>query len=117
MRKIYYLSTCSTCTKILSQLNSQDAELINLRLQNISSEDLDILYQNVGSYEALFNKRAQKWKLISESERPKVDKDYRNLILSEYTFLKRPAVIINGQVAIGNDSKSVERMIELLKVV
>jgi len=115
MRRIYYLSTCSTCTKILKELNTKDAELINLRLNHISEEDLDVLYQQYGSYETLFNKRAQKWKLIPEADKPKSDSDFRGLILSEYTFLKRPAVIVDGQSALGNDAKSVQLMKELLK--
>lgn len=115
MRRIYYLSTCSTCTKILKELNTENAELINLRLSHVSEEDLDTLYRQYGSYEALFNKRAQKWKLIPEADKPKSDADFRELILSEYTFIKRPAVIVDDQSAIGNDAKSVETMRELLK--
>lgn len=114
MKKIYYLSTCQTCTKILNQLDTHKAILINLKKQNIGPEDLDLMYKNTGSYESLFNKRAQKWKSLPESERPQKDEQFRDLILNEYTFLKRPAVIADGQSAAGNDQKTVEKMIQLI---
>lgn len=114
MKRIYYLSTCQTCMKILAKLQTQNAELINLKQKNVSPEDLDMMYQRTGSYESMFNKRAQKWKSLPESERPQSDEQFRELILNEYTFLKRPAVIADGEIALGNDNASVVKMIELI---
>jgi arsenate reductase (glutaredoxin) len=114
MNKIYHLSTCDTCRKILSLLNTDKVTLINLREKNINQEDLDLMKKQMGSYEALFNKRAQKLKLMPEDEKPKNDNDYKKLILSEYTFLKRPAAIINGKVYAGNDKVTVEQLVSVL---
>lgn len=109
-KRIYCLSTCSTCRKILSNLDLHGIELINLREQNISKEDLDLMKKHVGSYESLFNKRAQKWKAIPIEKRPIKDADYKKLILKEYTFLKRPAAIVDDKVIVGSDTKSVEAL-------
>ena len=38
------------------------------------------------------------------------EKDYRQLILDEYTFLKRPVIIINDKIFIGNSKKNVESL-------
>ncbi|MBK9745076.1 MAG: arsenate reductase family protein [Saprospiraceae bacterium] len=110
MRRIYHLSTCDTCRKILSTLDLSDVELINIREQNITKEDLDFMKKQTKSYEALFNKRAQKLKEIPENKKPVKDADFKKLILKEYTFLKRPAAIIDNQVIVGNDPKSVQAL-------
>lgn len=114
MNKIYHLSTCDTCRKILSLLHTDKVRLINLREENINEGDLDLMKKQMGSYEALFNKRAQKLKLMTEDEKPKKDSDYKKLILSEYTFLKRPAAIIDGKVYAGNDKVTVEQLVAVL---
>lgn len=114
MNKIYHLSTCDTCRKILSLLKTDQVTLINLREQNISKEDLELMKNQLGSYEALFNKRAQKLKLMSDDEKPTKDIDFKKLILSEYTFLKRPAAIIDGKVFAGNDKSTVEKLVAIL---
>ena len=58
----------------------------------------------------LFNKRAQKLKELPENKKPVKDADFKKLILKEYTFLKRPAAIIDNQVIVGNDPKSVQAL-------
>lgn len=110
MKRIYHLSTCDTCRKILSTLDLSDVELINIREQNISKEDLDFMKKQTKSYEALFNKRAQKLKEMPENKKPVKDADFKKLILKEYTFLKRPAAIIDNQLIVGNDPKSVQAL-------
>ncbi|MGB4958459.1 MAG: ArsC/Spx/MgsR family protein [Saprospiraceae bacterium] len=114
MKRIYYLSTCDTCRKILAQINTEGVELINIREHLISKEDLMLMRKSVGSYELLFNKRAQKLKEMSEDQKPKKETDYKRLILSEYTFMKRPAAIIDEQIIVGNDKKAVEKLLKLL---
>ncbi len=96
----------------MDQLNLEGAELINLREQNISKEDLELMKKQTKSYEALFNKRAQKLKELPENKKPVKDADYKKLILNEYTFLKRPAAIIDGKVIAGNDKSSVDALIK-----
>lgn len=112
MRRIYYLSTCSTCTRILKLISTEDTELIDLKKQNISPEDLDLMKANTGNYESLFNKRAQKYKSLTEDEKPVNDGDYRTLILKEYTFLKRPAAIIGDKVIVGNNTAAIDTFIK-----
>jgi arsenate reductase (glutaredoxin) len=114
MKRIYHLSTCDTCRKILAQINTDGVELINLREQNISKEDLDLMKKHTKSYEALFNKRAQKLKEMSASEKPVKEMDFKKLILKEYTFLKRPAAILDDTIIVGNDKNAVEALIKAL---
>jgi arsenate reductase (glutaredoxin) len=110
MKKIYHLSSCSTCQRILKDLNAvgNSCELQDIKVQNISAEQLDWLAQKVGSYEALFSRKAIKFRSMGLHEKTLTEQDFRRLILEEYTFLKRPYIIIGDEVFIGNLAKTVE---------
>lgn len=110
MRRIYYLSTCDTCRKIQAEINTEGIELINIREQNISKEDLAFMKKKTKSYEALFNKRAQVLREMPENKKPVKDLDFKKLILKEYTFLKRPAAILDDIVIVGNEKHAVEAL-------
>lgn len=107
MKRIYYLKSCSTCQRILKVLNpGPEFELINIKDQNIDAKNLDWLKEKVGSYEALFSKKAMKYRSLGLHEKKLLEQDFRQYMLEEYTFLKRPFIIFDQQVFIGN-SKSV----------
>jgi arsenate reductase len=65
-----------------------------------------------GSYEAMFSRRALKYKELGLKDKPLTEKDYRKLILQEYTFLKRPVVINDKKIFIGSEKKTVARLQE-----
>ena len=104
MKKAYILNSCSTCQRIVKQVG-WEAEIQNIKEQHIEAEVLDQLAKEHGSYESLFNKRAMKYKSMGLKERKLTEKDYRSLILDEYTFLKRPVFILGKKSFVGN-SKS-----------
>ncbi len=109
MRKIYHLSTCKTCQRIIGELNDgKDFELQDVKVKPITAAQLDVLKSEVGSYEALFNRRARKYRARGLHEQQLSEADYRRLILEEYTFLKRPVVIIDESVFVGNAKKAVQ---------
>lgn len=114
MRKIYYLSTCDTCKRILKSLNLNGVSLTDIKFENISAEILDEAAKITGSYESLFNKRAQKLKSMGPNEKPVTEADFRSLILSDYTFLKRPLALIDGKVFAGNDKETIENLTDTL---
>jgi len=68
-----------------------------------------------GSYEALFSRRAMKYKELGLKDKKLDEKDYRNYILEEYTFLKRPVVIINNEIFAGSEKKTVEALTKAVK--
>ena len=63
-----------------------------------------------GSYEALFSRRAMKYKEWGLKDKPLTEKDYRDLILQEYTFLKRPVVVNGKKIFIGSSKKTKEAL-------
>ena len=117
MKKIYYLGTCSTCKKIMSELNINAAngfEIQDIKTQKITAEQLDEMKNLSGSYESLFSRRAIKYKALGLKEVCLTEKDYRKYILEEYTFLKRPVVIIGNKIFIGSDKKNITALQQFL---
>jgi arsenate reductase len=113
MKKIYLLNSCSTCQRILSQIGTVEGlELQNIKEENIDEKMLDWLKDKVGSYEALFSKKAMKYRAMGLHEQTLSEADYRRLMLEEYTFLKRPFMINGEEVFIGNTSKVVDEAIQ-----
>ncbi len=109
MRKIYHLSTCDTCRKIIAELNNgQGFDLQDIKTEKITPEQLDAMKEKAGSYEALFSRKAIKYRSMGLHERELTEQDYRNLILEEYTFLKRPVIVIEDEIFVGNAKKTVE---------
>ena len=107
MSKIYYLSTCDTCKRIMNQWNHNDCRLQDIKHEPISEEQIDEMITLAGSAEAIFSKRARKYKELGLKYKTLNDGDIRALILEEYTFLKRPVLIHEGTVYIGNSPKVV----------
>ncbi|MES2587597.1 MAG: ArsC/Spx/MgsR family protein [Bacteroidota bacterium] len=109
MKKIYHLSSCSTNARILKDLKpGKDVELVDIKQTNIDEKTLDWLKEKVGSYEALFSKKALKYRSLGLNAMQLTEADYRKHMLEEYTFLKRPFIILDNDVFIGNTKKVVE---------
>lgn len=110
MRKIHHLSSCNTCQRIIKELDleAKGFELQDIKQQNISAEELDLAKEKVGSYEALFSKRAMKFRSMGLNEMDLSEADFRKHILEEYTFLKRPFIWIGDDLFVGNAKKTVE---------
>ena len=112
MKKMYCLSTCSTCQAIIkeSKVDKKGFELQDIKTQKITPAQLDEMKQLSGTYESLFSRRAIKYRELGLKDKKLEEKDYRRLILEEYTFLKRPVTIINGNIFVGSEKKSVEAL-------
>ena len=109
MKKIYHLSSCNTCQRIIQQIQpGSEVELQDIKVTNIDETTLDHLKEKVGSYEALFSKRAMKFRSMGLNEMNLTESDYRKYMLEEYTFLKRPFMINEDEVFVGNAKKTVE---------
>lgn len=116
MRKIYYLSSCSTCKRIIDDLGGlKGFEFQDIKQRNIEAPDLDALAKKTGSYEALFSRRALKYKELGLNTKSLTEKDYRKWILKEYTFLKRPVIVADKEVFVGNAPSEVARAKTYLK--
>lgn len=116
MKKIYHLANCTTCQAIIKDtgIEKKGLEMQDIKTEKITPAQLDAMKELAGSYEALFSRRALKYKSMGLKDKKLTEKDYRQLILDEYTFLKRPVVILGNRIFIGSEKKNVAALKETL---
>lgn len=108
MKKLFYLSTCNTCQRIIKELGGlEDFDQQNVKEKPATKKQIDELKKMAGSYEALFNRRSMKYRSMGLANQELTEKDYRQLISEEYTFLKRPILVIDDEIFVGNAKKTV----------
>ena len=112
MKKVYFLQTCDTCRRILKEVNTDGFERQEIKANNITVAQLDEMYALSNSYEDLFNKRAKLYKAMDLKNQVLSEEDYRQYLLDEYTFLKRPVFIVDNEIFIGNSKKVIEKLKE-----
>ena len=107
--RFFYLKTCDTCRKILKELNlPNEVVLREIKSDHLTPEELEQMKAHFSSYEELFNKRAVKFRSIDSSSFE--DSDYKKLLLSDYTFLKRPVLLLSDKAFAGNSKAVVTQM-------
>lgn len=116
MKKIYSLKSCNTCQRILKALEIPEGCITqDIKEFPISNTDLEHLKTLSGSYEALFSKRARLYNEMGLKNKVLGEYDFKKLILEHYTFLKRPVVVVENQIFIGNSAKTIDAATLALK--
>ena len=95
--------------RILKELNPPSGFVLqDIKEEPITASQLEELHKLSGSYESLFSKRAKLYKEMDLKNADLQERDYKHYILEHYTFLKRPVIIFNKDILIGNSKKTVE---------
>jgi arsenate reductase len=117
MKKIYYLSTCSTCSRIIKELGIKTPDFVmqDIKTEPLSASQLEEMKKLAGSYEALFSRVALKYKTLGLKEMTLTEKDYKKYILEEYTFLKRPVITIGNKIFVGNSKNTIAAALTEIK--
>lgn len=116
MKKAYFLSTCSTCQKILAQIKEPESFLMqDIKTNAISLEQIEEMKSMSGSYESLFSRRAMKFRSMGLNEMTLTEADYKKYILEEYTFLKRPVFIVDDEIFVGNSKKIIDAFLSKIQ--
>ncbi len=117
MNKVYHLGNCTTCQGILkdARIDEKRFEMQEIKTQKITVGQLEKLKEMAGSYEALFSRRAIKYRELGLKDKKLTEEDYKKLILDEYTFLKRPVVVMGEKIFIGSEKKNVEALKKAVK--
>ena len=116
MKKIYHLGNCSTCQRILSEVKpGKEVLLQDIKTEAMTAKQVDEMAKLAGSYEALFSRVALKYRALGLNTKKLSETDYRNYIIKEYTFLKRPVAVIGKKIFIGNTKANVEALKNALK--
>ncbi len=113
--KVYYLSSCDTCKKIIKLLPyANNLIFVDIKQNPISENDLHEMYLLSNSYELLFSKKAQLYKSLGLKDKDLKELDFKKYLLQHYTFLSRPVFIINQKIYIGNSQKNIDEVINVL---
>jgi len=108
--KIFHLPHCGTCKKILQTLNTDQCDLQDIKEKNISAKELDALVKISGSYETLFSRKAIKYQTMGLKDKKLTELEMRQLILDDYTFLKRPVVVKGKKFFAGHTLDAIQGM-------
>ena len=82
--------------------------LQDIKTETITNTQLDEMKNLSVSFESLFSKRARLYKERGLDKQLLTEDDFRKLILEHYTFLKRPVILFNDKIFIGNSKKVIE---------
>ena len=77
-----------------------EVTLVDIKKEPLDAPLLDLLYAKTHSYKALLNTRAQKLKGIDKQEL--TEANIKALLLEHYSYLKRPVLVFNDQLFVGN---------------
>ena len=104
MKRIYHLSTCSTCKRLLKALGEaiNEFELIDIKTDPLSKDNLEELKKRSGSYEKIFSKTARKYRELGLKDKELKEEDFKKYLLEHYTFLKRPVLVDRDSIVIGS---------------
>ncbi|MFV0237492.1 MAG: arsenate reductase family protein [Flavobacteriales bacterium] len=112
MKRIYYLGSCDKCRKILKILEQSNIKLEkqDIKVKALSKDQLVEMRSLVESYEQLFSKSARKYRTLENKDKL-TEKDYEKLILSEYTYLKRPILLDEERIFIGVNPNNMDGVV------
>ena len=94
----------------MSALDLSSWELREIKSQPISEEELDVMYQKAGSYEALFSRKSTQIKAREIDVKSLTENDFKQLLLEHYSFLKIPVFITDKEIFIGNEKPNLEKL-------
>lgn len=97
--------------RIIKELGIEEASYLqDVKQQKATSEQLAFLYEYTQSFEALINKRGRVFAQLKREGTVFTDDVYKDLLENEYSCLKRPILIWNNNVYLGNAKKTVAQM-------
>jgi arsenate reductase len=108
MRRIWYLSTCDTCKRVIKELGGLSGfEMQDIKNAPVTEKELDILVTLAGSHEALFSRNSNLYKGLGLKDKTLTEAEMRSYLLCEYTMLKRPVIVDGNKIFIGNSKNTV----------
>ena len=106
-----YLSNCSTCVRIIKELDIEGAPFLqDVKKEKITAKQLAFLYAHTHSYETLINKRGRVYAQLKKEGKSFTEATYKALLDQEYSCLKRPILVLNDEVFLGNSKATIVQM-------
>jgi arsenate reductase (glutaredoxin) len=112
--EVYGLPYCTTCQKALNYLEEKGVairEFRDLKTEPLSRAEVEELARKVGGAEALFSKRAMKYRAMGLHEQQLSEDDLLRLMTEEYTFVTRPVIVRGDRATAGFSAKRVDALV------
>jgi arsenate reductase (glutaredoxin) len=106
---IFWLPNCDTCKKAAAFLQRNNVVVTrfhNLKAEKLSRTEIEKLAEMVGGVENLFSRRAIKYRELRLNKREVLPTEMFDLIESDYTFVKRPVLVIGNRAISGFSEKN-----------
>ncbi len=107
----YWSPDCSTCQKAKRFLERHSVAISRVRdikEEPLSRSEVEDISEMLGGAENLFSRRAVKYREMKLAERELSAGEMLDLMAEEYTFLKRPILVIDGKATAGFFEKTFE---------
>ncbi|MBS1796244.1 MAG: Spx/MgsR family RNA polymerase-binding regulatory protein [Acidobacteria bacterium] len=111
----YWLPNCSTCRKAKSYIERhgiRNFPLRDIKDEPLTREEIVELTKMLGGAEGLFSRRAVRYRELKLNERELSDAEMLDLMVEDYTFLKRPVLVIDGRAIAGYFEKFWSQFLE-----
>lgn len=83
----------------------------DIKVNPITESELNQMKDLIGDFESLFSRRAMKYRQLGLDKKVLNESDYKDLILKEYTFLKRPVFVLeNKKIFVGSSKSTIENL-------
>ena len=112
---LYWLPHCTTCQKAVQYLEKKGysiAKFRDVKSHPLDCKEVERLTELVGGAGELFSRRAIKYRAMNLSERELSSDDMIQLMVDEYTFIKRPVLVSAGRAVAGFTPKSYDSFLE-----
>lgn len=100
----YGLPSCTTCQKALRRLDYHrvsDIRKRNIKEEPLSREEIERLAKMLGGAANLFSRRSNKFRELGLRDKTLSDNEMLDLMTEEYTFLKRPILVLGSRAVAG----------------
>jgi arsenate reductase (glutaredoxin) len=111
---VYWLPHCTTCQKAVAFLEERGVPIRSfrdLKAQPLSRAEVEELARKVGGAEALFSKRAMKYRKLGLHEEELSEDDLLRLMAEEYTFVTRPVIVRGDRATAGFSAKRIDELV------
>lgn len=115
MKTVFYIKNCNTSKRVIKEVGIDSSfEIRDIKENKLTPEEVDLLAEIAGSYKALFSKNARKYRDYNLHLKDLTEADYKKYLLEDYTFLKRPTIVIDDKIFIGSHRNTVKQLVYYL---
>jgi arsenate reductase (glutaredoxin) len=112
--EVYWLPYCTTCQKAVAHLRSKGVQVSafrDLKAEPLTESEVRELASKVGGADALFSRRAMKYRQRGLHEQELSEDDLVRLMAEEYTFVTRPVIVRGDRATAGYSARRIDSLI------